>query len=296
MPSICFLSSRGGEPRNDNHVRIPAAWQAAGWQVVRADHNDVHLHRGAVCLARDEQRLDAFDLIWLVGLGERASFLDRMQLLLGIDATRFVNAPIALLTQHAKYALATGALASHHPETFASSNPHWLNRVIARGGDWIVKPPAASFGRGVYRLTSADPNVAVILDALTGHDGSQFCLLQRYIPEIESGETRVLLAAGEIVGAYKRHPGPDHRANLAANGRAEATILSADEHALARKAAAALKQQCVNFVAVDLAYPWIVEYNLANPGGLATIESLTGVDLAPALVDRLIRDFEARRL
>jgi len=41
MPSICFLTSTKGAPRNDNHRRLPDAWTAAGWQVTRADHDDV---------------------------------------------------------------------------------------------------------------------------------------------------------------------------------------------------------------------------------------------------------------
>jgi glutathione synthase len=56
-----------------------------------------------------------------------------------------------------------------------------------------------------------------------------------------------------------------------------------------------LQAQGVGFVAVDLAYPWIVEFNLANPGGLATIERLTGEDLAPAVVAALVSRFMASR-
>ena len=29
--------------------------------------------------------------------------------------------------------------------------PRWLRTIIDPGGDWIAKPPAASFGRDVYR-------------------------------------------------------------------------------------------------------------------------------------------------
>src|SRR3954453_5609061 len=105
MPSICFLTSTRGTPRNDNHRRLPAAWLAAGWHVTCADHDDVYLGDDGICIAEGVP-LASFDLIWLVGLGARDSFLDRMQLLATLDPRRFVTSPQALLAHHAKYSLA----------------------------------------------------------------------------------------------------------------------------------------------------------------------------------------------
>ena len=254
-----------------------------------ADHDDVRLSDGGVCLAPHDTPLDRFDLIWPIGLGGRESFLDRMQLLQLIEPRRFVTTPGALMMHHAKYSLALGPLAHHHAPTYASRDPRWLRTIIDAGGDWIAKPPAASFGRDVYRLRAGDSNLDVILDALTGHDGSNYCLLQRYVAEIEHGETRVLLAGGELIGAYLRRPGADHRVNLALDGHAETVSLAPDVSRLATLAAHHLLEHGIRFVAVDIAYPWIVEFNLANPGGLETIERLTGENLAPAVVEAIIR-------
>jgi glutathione synthase len=294
MPSICLLISATGVAHNDNAARLTRAWTAAGWDVVVADHQAVRVCRDSVVLAPQDRPLAGFDLIWLVGLGARDSFLDRMQLLQCVPAQRFVNTPHALMSQHAKHQLQLGPLAHHCPETYASADPRWLAQIVARGGDWIVKPTAASFGRDVYRVDADDTNLAAILESLTGHDGSRYCLLQRYIREIEHGETRVLFACGEMIGAYRRRAGTDHRVNLAASGRAEAATPSPNEIALAQRVARHLQCQGIDFLAVDLAYPWIVELNVANPGGFATIESLTGEDLAPAAVAALIRRYETR--
>jgi glutathione synthase len=289
MPSICFLTSTRGVPRNDNHVRLPAAWSAAGWDVTRADHDDVRASGARVSIAPHDTPLDRFDLIWPIGLGMRDSFLDRMQMLSAIDEHRFITTPRALLMHHAKYSLALGALAGHHPPTFASRDPQWLKQQVLSGGDWIAKPSASSFGRDVYRLRADDPNLDVVLDALTGYDASRYCLLQRYVAEIERGETRVLMAGGEFVGAYLRLAGSDHRVNLSASGRAAAVTVSPAELDLATRAAGSLLAHGVCFVAIDLAYPWIIEFNIANPGGLETIERLTGEDLAPRVVSAIGR-------
>jgi glutathione synthase len=287
MPTICFLTSAHGVPRNDNHERLPRAWAAAGWRVTRADHDDVRLESRGVCVGSSP--LADYDLIWPIGLGTRASFLDRMQLLSMLDESRFVTSPRALLMHHAKYALALGELSKHHPPTVASRDPRWLKRIVTTGGEWIAKPPAASFGRDVYRLRSDDQNLDVILDSLTGHDASQYCLLQRYVAEIERGETRVLLADAEVIGAYLRAPGGDHRVNLSGDGCALPAAPAAAELDLARAVAGHLLDYGIRFAAVDLAYPWVIEFNVANPGGLGTIERLTGVDLAPRVVAALLR-------
>lgn len=282
MPSICFLTSTRGAPRNDNHVRLPLAWENAGWHVTRADHDDVRLDARGICVA--DVPLKNFDLIWPIGLGSRASFLDRMQLLSSIDEQRFVTSPRALLMDHAKYSIALGDLAAHHPQTFASRDPRWLKEKVLGGGDWIAKPSASSFGRDVFRVRADDANLDVILDSLTGYDASRYCLLQRYVAEIERGETRMLLAGGEFVGAYLRLAGSDHRVNLAGDGRALAVTVSPAELELATRAARSLLAHGVRFVAIDIAYPWIIEFNIANPGGLETIERLSGENLAPRVV------------
>ncbi len=44
------------------------------------------------------------------------------------------------------------------------------------------------------------------------------------------------------------------------------------------------------FVGVDLAYPFVIEFNVVNPGGLLTIEALTGQNLAPDIIDNIFPD------
>jgi glutathione synthase len=287
LSSILFLISSHGVPRNDNHRRLPAAFAAHGWTVTVADHEALRVRNGQITIGGGlggDVELTAFDRIWLVGMGERTSFLDRMQMLATLPPLKFVVGPGALLQLHAKYALPLGPLRDHHPETHASRDPAWLAGVVGRGGDWVAKPAAGSFGREVYRLRRDDPNLRVILDALTGHDASRYCVLQRYCVEIEGGEKRIIVAGGTVIDAYLRMPRQDHRANLAADAEARQTILTVEEHELAQRCAAWLAEQGVGFAAVDVAYPWIVEFNVANPGGLETIERLSGRDVSPAVV------------
>ncbi len=289
MGSILFLVTTAGTPHNDNGRRLPAAFERLGWQVTIADHETLAMRSGAITIGHARQSIDGFDLVWMVGLGERASFLDRMQLLSTVSPLKFVVRPQVLLQLHAKYALPTGPLTAHHPETHASHDAAWLREIVQSGGTWIAKPAAGSFGRDVFRVDANDPNLIVILESLTGHDGSRYCVLQRYAREIEDGEKRVLVAGGRLIASYLRLPRLDHRANIAADAQARVTTLSDEELLLARKCAQWLAGEGAGFAAVDMAYPWIVEFNVANPGGLATIERLTGHDHS-AEIARAISD------
>lgn len=289
MSSILFLVTTAGTPHNDNGRRLPAAFERLGWHVTTADHETLAMRGGTITVGHNRQPIDDFDLVWMVGLGERASFLDRMQLLSTVSPLKFVVRPQALLQLHAKYALPAGPLAKHHPETHASHDAAWLREIVQSGGTWIAKPAAGSFGREVYRVDARDPNLTVILESLTGHDGSRYCVLQRYVCEIEHGEKRVLVAGGRPIASYLRLPQADHRANIAADAQARATTLTNQELSLARECAQWLAREGAGFAAVDMAYPWIVEFNVANPGGLATIERLTGHDHS-AEVARAVSD------
>ncbi len=290
MPAICFfctLEPSPGQQRHDNQQRLPKAFAAAGWQVHLADHQSLSLMADGLRLQPDNSALADFDLIWILGFGPRHSFLDRMQLLATLPTGRFVNSPQSLLLMHGKYFLPLSGLQAHHPRSFASADPALLLAQIQQGGDWILKPPAGSYGRQVFKLNAADPNLHVILDALTGHGDGEYCLLQAYEPRIGQGEKRILLVDGQVLGAYLRQPAQDHRANLAQEGQALPTTLSAEELALAQQAGSLLRAQQIRFLALDMAYPWIVEYNLVNPGGLETLEKLHGKDLTPQLVAML---------
>jgi glutathione synthetase len=284
MPSICLLSTATADAANDNPERLATAFASAGWQVARRDQDAIRSASGVLSVGPDQRRLDEFDLIWVLGLGNRHSFLDRMQLLANVPPDRMVNTSNALLELHAKHALPLTELADLHPDTYASCDPEWLRSIVEGGGTWILKPTAGSFGRQVERVDASHPGLNTLLAELTGPDASRYCIVQRYVPEIESGETRVLVANCKVVGCYRRLPGPDHRANLSAEAQAVCHTLTASEQHIAHRVAEFLRHRGVRFAAIDIAGSYVIEYNIANPGGMETIERLNGANPASEVV------------
>ena len=226
------------------------------------------------------------DLVWVLSLGERSTFLDKMQLLYTLpNKTRLINSLDALMHLKSKYFLSSRPDIYPSPETHASPSASALEAIIKdKGGQWIIKPPAGSLGRDVFRVNHDDNNLPAILDHLCGPEDTNYTLIQRYVPEIESGEKRVLLAGGTVIGQYRRlAQGNDHRTNVSQGANTEACDLTPDEKTYCEKLAQDMMKRGAWFAGVDLAYPWLIEVNVVNPGGLATIEALTGKDLSPAV-------------
>jgi len=270
---IAFLVAAHPSAGHDNAERMAGAFTALGWQPKHLPHESLAMTMDGVTGVEGGGTavpLAGFDLIWPVGLGARETFLDRMQLLRAVDQKRFVNAVDALVYLHGKL-----ALLEFQPETHVSGDVDALLGVVATGGCWVAKPIAGSFGRDVVQLGADGPRSRAILERLT--DGGRPCIVQRHVPHAHSSEKRVLIAGREIIGAYAKTGG-----NLASGAVARPAALSADERSLMERIAARLNEQGARFAGVDLAYPYIFEANVANPGGLATLASLTGIDPSPA--------------
>ena len=259
-------------------------------QGFQASSDLVEVGRPFSAIARSEVDLSVFDLVWVLALGFRTGFLDKMQLLHNLERdTVLVNSLDSILYLKSKYFLNTQSEIFSHPESHASSNWKQLFEIIQRGGGtWIIKPPAGSFGRDVFKVEATDANLRSILQTMTGHETGLYCMIQRYVEEINNGEKRVLMANGEVVGQYCRRNTQDHRTNLAQGGEPEACTLTSEELDLCSNVGEFLRREGALFVAMDLAYPYVIELNVINPGGLTTIHALTNQDLSREVVERVL--------
>ena len=155
---------------------------------------------------------------------------------------------------------------------------------------WIAKPPAESFGKNVFILRRNDTNAKVILQSMTSDEYTmRYCILQEYVPEISlKGEKRVLIANGRIIGYYLRKPFNDHRTNIHQGAEVHTCELSEDERELCKRIGQYLKNLGAYFVGIDMVYPYVIELNVLNPGGLGTILKITGKDLSQEVINSVI--------
>ena len=306
MSQIAFLIAETDVLEDGNYLRLANECRRRGHGVYlctmesMAMENSTVIARGSEVSARlvpaaafptmTPVALETFDIIWVLSLGMRHSFLDKIQLLFTLqDRCRIINSLDAIMHLKSKYFISGHPDIFRHPATWASNRPDALFDVMQHeGGQWIVKPPASSFGRDVYLLTASDPNARVILESMCGPDQDNYCLLQRYVPEIAGGEKRVLIAGGKPVGQYLRVASRDHRTNIQQGALAQPCELTVEEYACCERIGDFLKTHGAEFAGIDLAWPWVIEFNVINPGGVLTIDEVSGLDITPAIVDNIL--------
>jgi len=268
-------------------MRLPCAFASLGWDCLKASQQSICLESGQACVLREGTAtpLHTFDLVWHLGLGDRRSFLDRMELLSMLPNRLMVTPPSALALRHGKLHIHAPLLAHMLPKTHASSDIDYLVSKLDEG-EWVVKPAAGSFGRGVHRVHTHMPNLR---ETLFESARGGLLVLQKHI-STKQPETRVLFAEGEPVGRYGRKPGADGLSNLA---RGAAAVKYELEPRLVRcltQVGGWLKREGIGFAAADFRGGYLIEINIANPGGLATVQALTGKDasirVATALAHR----------
>lgn len=278
MHTILFLSDRPEVTTRDNVHTLPRVFAQAGWQV----HIETHalswhhgkVYAGATCLS-------AVDLVWPLGLGDHGDFIDRMQLLAHSGA-RLINAPEAYLLMHGKL-----MWADLLPPTHASNRIDDLYGILAGSADeWILKPAAGSFGREVHRLQSND--VDLLRRTMLANAGEWF-VLQQYVPAISAGEHRSLLIGDQIIGSYRRVPRDGLRANLATGGHALPGAPEGREVDVVEEVKRRLLARGAGFAAIDTSDSYLVEVNVANPGGLGTLSEVYARDFGAAVVSSVLR-------
>lgn len=234
--------------------------------------------------------LERMDLVWVLSLGLRTTFLDKVQLLYNLSFdVRVINSVDSLLFLKSKYLLAHAAELLRYPETYASADWEYLWQIVSASDDkWVLKPAAGSFGRDVFIVTRSDTNVRALLQNMTANGKGQYCMLQRYAEEIREGEKRVLLANGRPVGQYRRHAAHDHRTNLAQGAALSRCDLTPEERDLCINVGTYLKQMGAVFAGIDLVFPYVIEVNVVNPGGIESVLALTGEDLTGAIIESIL--------
>jgi glutathione synthase len=141
-------------------------------------------------------------------------------------------------------------------------------------------------GESIFQLNPGDPNLKVILEAITQHD-RELVMAQRYIPEITAGDKRILVVDGEPVPyALARIPGAgDFRGNLAKGGRGEGVPLSERDRWICAQVAPELRRRGILFAGLDVIGDWLTEVNVTSPTCIRELDAQFGLNIAGLLFD-----------
>lgn len=181
------------------------------------------------------------------------------------------------------------------PPLLVSRDMQRLRDFHREHGDVIFKPLDGMGGTAIFRAKHDDPNIAVILETLTGH-GARTIMAQRYIPEIVDGDKRILVVDGEpIPYCLARVPlVGETRGNLAAGGTGRPQPLSDRDRWIAEQVAPELKARGILFAGLDVIGDYLTEINVTSPTCVREIDAGYDLDVAGQLMDCIEEHLAAR--
>jgi glutathione synthase len=154
----------------------------------------------------------------------------------------------------------------------------------------VIKPIDGAGGEGVMALMQGDPNLRAIIDSVTAN-GRRLAMVQRFLPEYEKGDKRILVLNGEPIGAVLRVPRSDDIAsNLRMGGTAHAAEIDADDLRIIERIAPMLRSDGLYFVGLDVIGGFLTEVNVTSPTGIQQISRLNRENVSA----RVIRWIESK--
>jgi RimK family alpha-L-glutamate ligase len=157
-----------------------------------------------------------------------------------------------------------------------------IRRMLASGGEVIVKPMFGSMGHGLVRIADAELAWRVVRPL---EQMRSVFYVQR---AIDSGrrDVRLFVVGGRVVGAIERTAPPgDWRTNVARGGIARAIEPSSDwvDYALAATRAVGADYAGVDLLESRTGGVFVLEVN--GIPGWKGLQSATGVDVAASIVE-----------
>jgi glutathione synthase len=199
-----------------------------------------------------------------------------------------VNHPRSLRDANEK--VFTSAFPQCTPPTLITRRSREIRDFHQEHADIILKPLDGMGGASVFRVRADDPNISVIIEALTQH-GRRFCMAQAFIPEIRNGDKRILMVEGEPAPfCLARIPAPgETRGNLAAGASAEARPLTERDRWIAAQVGPQLRAREILFAGLDVIGDFLTEINVTSPTCIREIDAAYGTDIAGDLMDAIQR-------
>ena len=202
------------------------------------------------------------------------------------EGARVFNKPAALRDHPEKLAIL------EFPQligpTLVTRDAEAIKRFHAEHRDIILKPLDGMGGMGIFRVGADGLNLGSITETLNRH-GTTTVMVQRYLPEIVSGDKRILVIAGAPVPyCLARIPqGSEIRGNLAAGGKGVAQPLSARDLEIAETLGPILAARGLLLAGLDVIGDCLTEINVTSPTCFREITDQTGFDVPKMFIDAL---------
>lgn len=295
------------DPSHDSTLAL--LWEAAarGWPIYYFESQDLFLRDGKAHGAARRLKVFRDTKNWFAFEAQQEMVLSDLDLILlrndpPFDQTYLylthllemaeqakvlvVNRPQALRDLNEKLAI------SFFPQccvsTLVSSKISLLKDFWREEKDIVCKPLDVMGGQSVFRIRPDDFNATVIFETLTRYETRQV-MVQRFIPEIQNGDKRIIMINGEPVPyALARIPQTgEWRGNMAAGAKPVVQPLTKRDAWICQQLAPFLRERGLYFAGIDVIGDYLTEINVTSPTGIRELDGQAKLNISATLFDCL---------
>lgn len=202
----------------------------------------------------------------------------------GREEVPILNDPVGMCRSNEK--LLPLEIPGAAPPSVVTADPEVAAAFVREHGDVVVKPLNEYSGHGIRRVRV--PRTALESGLLESLPAGRHVLLQRFLPEVEKGDKRVLVLDGEPFGWVNRIPRPgSFHANIHQGAAVQETTLEERERELIRTAGPLLAERGLEITGFDFIGGWLTEINFTSPSALRQIDQVMGARLEERILDWL---------
>ncbi|WP_027860076.1 hypothetical protein [Marmoricola sp. URHB0036] len=178
------------------------------------------------------------------------------------------------------------------PETLVTAEVDRVLEFAALHGTAVLKPVDGFAGIDVWLLRREDRNARSLVESATGR-GRRHVIVQEYLSSVDSGNKRLFVLDGEIVGAVDRFPSFDDfrigppAAAIGPDDRDRLVVATLAPH---------FRRLGIVLAGLDVIDGRLIEANVTCPGGMHKTDALLGTDLSGVIMRRLLHHSEERVL
>jgi glutathione synthase len=176
------------------------------------------------------------------------------------------------------------------PNTLVTAEVERVLTFLEQHATVVIKPVDGFAGIDVWLLSVKDPNARSLVESATDR-GSRHVVVQEYLPSVDSGNKRLFVLDGEIVGAVDRFPSYD---DFRIGPPAAAIDPDDRDRQLVAALAPHLRRLGIVLAGLDVIDGRLIEVNVTCPGGMHKTDALLGTDLSGAVMRRLLHHTEER--
>jgi glutathione synthase len=165
------------------------------------------------------------------------------------------------------------------PPTLITADPSQIEDFRREHKDIVIKPLYGYGGRAILRLKPEDENFHALMEMQFAYS-KEAVVVQKFLPEVKTGDRRIVMIDGEFAGIMGRIPAQGEiRANFRVGGTAAKVELTARQREICEALGPVFKKEGLIFVGLDTIGDWLTEVNITSPTGLSAMNKIYGKKL-----------------